>query len=193
MHERFASAVDASIEIDRFASFDHNTRRFIAYALAVNPPGNVPPQGLAFPENPPVPFQCSEVEHAERVTAYSHLPAIRAAARPGKAGRDERRLLAGHLLTAAKVDIRWKRLPSLAAALFLYERLAGSAWRELLVPILKEGGFQNRRKGPAQLPLDARLRGDKDFLKGLETDPPPAFIPSLADADAFGLPLLSNL
>ena len=193
MHERFASAVDASVEIDRFASFDHATRRFIAYALAINPPGGLPPEGLASAENPSVPFRVRDNEHSERVAAYSQLPAIRAADRSGKVGRDERRLLAGHLLAAAKVDIRWKRLPSLKAALFLYERLAGAAWRELLVPILKEAGFQNRRKGPAQLPLDARLRGDKDFLKGLESDPPPAFIPSLADADAFGLPLLSNL
>ncbi len=193
MDARFEQSVDASQEIALFASFDHPTRRFIAYALAINPPEGIPPAGLAAPENPPLPFKVGAMEHEERVRTYRCFQALRAANKAGIDGRTERRLLLADLIGAARVDLKWKRLPSFAAALFLYERAVGPAWRELLNPALIEAGFQRRSKASPQLPLDPRLRGDREGLHGLESDPLPVFQPSLADADALGLPLLGSL
>ena len=193
MTKRLALAVDASTEIDRFGRFDHATRRFIAHALSLVPEDGLPPPGLTDPQNPPLPFRVSDAEAAERRAAYATLPELRAATLPGQAGHNQRRLLAGDFIALARVDIRWKRLPDLAAALFLYERLVGPAWRELIPLLLREAGLQRRKRGAAQLPLDRRLRADRNLTKGLDGDPPPVFFPSLADADAFGLPLLGQL
>jgi hypothetical protein len=186
--------VTASIEIERFASFDHQTRRFIAYALRQVPElasfiGD--PPGVA--ENPPAPFIVGPDEEQERAAAYDALPMLRSCRSKGREGQRARRLLFGDLLGMAKVDLRWKRLTTMPAFIFLYERLAGAEWRELLVPCWNEAAFQRRRKGPVQLPLDARLREDEAVPNLLVNDQPPMFYPSMSDADAIGAPLIAGL
>jgi hypothetical protein len=122
------------------------------------------------------------------------LPLLRACTGKGAAGRRQRRLEFGALLEPARVDLRWKRLTTLPAFLFCYERLAGPAWRELLPLAWKEAVHQRRRKTPPQLPLDGRLREDAAVPSALENEPAPWYFPSLADADAIGgAPLLAGL
>lgn len=99
----------------------------------------------------------------------------------------------GDLLGMAKIDLRWKRLVALPPFIFCYERLAGPAWRQLLVPCWNEAKLQRGQRGPAQLPLDVRLREDATIPRALENDPDPTFYPTLADADAFESPLLAGL
>ena len=186
--------LDAAIEIERFASFDHPTRRFIAYALAQVPliaeyVGNPPSIG----DNPPAPFVVSAQEEAERAEAYSFIPQLRTCRAKGAVGQRLRRQHFGDLLAMAKVDVKWKRLQTLAAFIFCYERLVGAEWRELLVPCWNEATLQRRKRGPVQLPLDGRLREDAAVPNLLENDTPPMFYPSMADADALGAPLLTGL
>ena len=186
--------VTAAIEIERFASFDYPTRRFIAYALRLVPEladyiGD--PSGIA--DNPPAPFLVGEQEQRERAAAYDALPLLRSCRARGRDGQRQRRILFGDLLTMAKVDLRWKRITTKPAFIFLYERLAGAEWRELLVPCWNEATLQRRRKGPTQLPLDARLRDDTAVPNLLQDDMPPIFYPSMSDADAIGSPLLTGL
>ena len=186
--------VTAAIEIERFAAFDHQTRRFIAYALQQVPElarfiGD--PPGVA--ENDPAPFTVTPAEQRERAAAYDILPMMRACRAKGLAGQRERRLLFGDLLGMAKVDLKWKRITTRPAFIFLYERLAGAEWRELLIPCWKEAVFQRRKKGPVQLPLDRRLIEDASVPNLLENDQPPMFYPSMADADAIGAPLIAGL
>ena len=186
--------VTAAIEIERFAAFDYCTRRFIAYALQQVPElatfiGD--PPGVA--ENPPAPFIVSPEEQQERAAAYDVLPLLRSCRGKVREGQRSRRLLFGDLLGMAKVDLRWKRLTTLHAFIFLYERLAGADWRELLVPCWNEAALQPRKKGPVQLPLDVRLREDEAVPNLLVNDQPPMFYPSMADADAIGAPLIAGL
>lgn len=186
--------VTAAIEIERFATFDHLTRRFIAYSLQQVPElaayiGN--PLGVA--ENPPVAFVVTAQEAQERAAAYDALGLLRACRARGVEGQRQRRMMFGDLLGMAKVDLRWKRLTSRAAFIFCYERLVGAQWRELLIPCWKEAALQRRRKGVVQLPLDRRLRDDTSVPNLLEDDAPPIFYPSMADADALGAPLLTGL
>lgn len=188
------AALDASIEIERYAGFDHPTRRFIAYALTRVPElaayiGN--PLGVA--GNPPLPFAVSDQEQAERAHAYAAIFRLRACRAKGDAGKRLRRLHFGDLLAMAMVDLRWKRLATRPAFIFCYERLVGAEWRELLIPCWKEATVQRRKRGPTQLPLDHRLRDDASVPNLLENDTPPIFYPSLADADAIGNPLLAGL
>src|SRR5690348_16222048 len=103
--------VTAAIEIERFAGFDHPTRRFIAYALRQVPElaayiGD--PPGVA--DNPPAPFLVSPEEEQERAAAYDMLPLLRSCRARGREGQRQRRILFGDLLAMAKVDLRWKRL-----------------------------------------------------------------------------------
>lgn len=189
-------ALDAAIEIERFAAFDHPTRRFIAYALSRVPEledlmgNNSLPGG-----NAALPFIVSDDEAAERDAAYAALPRLRACTAPGEAGARERRLAFGDLLAMAVVDLRWKRLTAIAPFLFCYERLAGPQWRELLPLCWKEAALQRRRKAQphVQLPLDGRLREDAAVPNLLADDSPPRFYPTMADADSFGSPLLVGL
>ena len=186
--------VTAAIEIERFASFDHPTRRFIAHALTYVPElarfiGD--PPGVA--DNPAAPFIVGPKEQQERAAAYDSLPLLRSCRAGGRQGQRQRRLMFGDLLGMARVDLRWKRLTTMPAFIFLYERLAGAEWRELLVPCWNEAVFQRRRKGATQLPLDARLREDSAVPNLLQDDQPPIFYPSMADADALGAPLLAGL
>jgi hypothetical protein len=188
------AALDASIEIERFASFDHPTRRFIAYAMTLVPElaayiGN--PGGVA--GNPPAPFSVPPEEKAEREVVYAGIPNLRACRKKGAEGQRLRRQNFGDLLAMAKVDLRWKRLTNRAAFIFCYERLIGGEWRELLIPCWKEAALQRRKKGIVQLPLDRRLRDDASVPNLLEDDTPPIFYPSMADADEFGAPLLTGL
>ena len=188
------AALDASIEIERYATFDHPTRRFIAFALAQVPQlaafvGN--PAGVA--GNAPLPFLLSDEERVERDAAYAAIPALRACRAKGIEGQRMRRQHFGDLLTMALVDLRWKRLTTRPAFIFCYERLVGGEWRELLIPCWKESVLQRRRKAPDQLPLDRRLRDDAAVPNLLENDTPPMFYPSMADADALGNPLLAGL
>jgi len=186
-------AVNATLEIERFAAFDHQTRRFIAYAMYFVP-GLVPPlDQQELTGNQPVPFVVSDKERLERRTSYAPLYRLRDCTATGREGQRQRRLLFGDLLGMARVDLRWKRLTTLAAFIFCYERLAGPAWRQLLVPCWNEAVFQRKAKGAVQLPLDRRLRDDAAVPHLLESDDPPAFFPTLADADRIGLPLLGNL
>ncbi|HET7816631.1 MAG TPA: hypothetical protein VFK58_03535 [Sphingomicrobium sp.] len=184
----------AAIEIERFASFDHPTQRFIAYALQQVPElaryiGN--PRTHA--GNPTAPFVVNVLEQEERAAAYGRLPVLRSCKARGLEGQRERRLLFGSLLAMAKVDLKWKRLRTLPAFIFLYERLAGAEWRELLIPCWDEAVVQHRKKGPTQLPLDRRLREDAAVPNLLTDDQPPMFYPSMADADTLGAPLLAGL
>jgi hypothetical protein len=186
--------LDAAIEIDRFAAFDHPTRRFIAYAMTLVPElaeyiGN--PDGIA--GNRPAPFVVSLEEATERAEAYAAVPILRACRAKGAAGQRVRRQNFGALLGMAKVDLRWKRLTTRPALIFCYERLVGSEWRELLIPCWKEAALQRKKRGPVQLPLDRRLCDDGSVPNLLEDDTPPMFYPSMADADAIGSPLLAGL
>jgi hypothetical protein len=188
------AALDASIEIERFASFDHPTRRFIAYSLSQVPNlaefiGN--PADIA--GNRPAPFVVSAEEQAERSAAYAAVTALRACRARGAAGQRLRRAHFGDLLGMAKIDLRWKRLRTRPAFIFCYERLVGAEWRELLIPCWKEAALQRRKRGPVQLPLDRRLRDDASVPNLLEDDTPPIFYPSMADADAIESPLLARL
>jgi len=187
--------VDLNDEVERFASFDHPTRRFIAYAITLvpelRPLINVSELHAG---NPAAPFVVTEKEATERAAAYSELSQLRACTAKGTEGQRQRRLLFGLLLEPARVDVRAKRLKSLPAFIFCYERIVGPAWRELL-PLAWKETVQQRRKRPApQLPLDARLREDAAVPRVLEHEPAPWFFPSLADADAVGgAPLLAGL
>jgi hypothetical protein len=188
------AALDASIEIERFASFDHPTRRFIAYALALVPQlaeyiGNPP----SVAGNPPSPFVVSTEEHAERLAAYAAIPELRACRSKGREGQRLRRQHFGAMLGMAKVDLRYKRLIDVPQFIFCYERLVGGEWRELLIPCWIGAVAQRRKRGPVQLPLDRRLRDDASVPNLLEDDTPPMFYPSMADADAIGSPLLAGL
>ena len=188
-----ALAGNAALEIERFAAFDHPTRRFIAYAMYYVP-GLVPP--LAAQEltgNKPVPFLVSDKERLERLAAYAPVLKLRACTATGREGQRQRRLLFADLLGMARVDLRWKRLTALPQFIFCYERLVGPAWRQLLVPCWIEAVHQRKAKGAVQLPLDRRLRDDAAVPHLLEADDPPAYFPTLADADRIGLPLLGNL
>lgn len=184
-------AVDVSEEIERFSQFDHATRRFIAYALDLLPLPPCGTSGLAAPLNEPSRYDVPADEHSAREAAYAKLLQLRDASnRSGPLNT----LLLADLIEAARLDVRTKRLRGFAAYAFLYERLVGRAWRELLIVGWREALRQRRRKDAAiQLPLDARLRRDADFLHGLAADPAPIFYPSLADADAIGIPLISDI
>ena len=189
-------ALDINDEIERFASFDYPTRRFIAHAIALVPElrplisDNTGPAG-----NPPLAFVQSAKEVAERAAAYRAIPEIRACTAKGKEGQRRRRLAFGLLLEPARVDLKWKRLPSFAAFVFCYERVMGPAWRQLFAPAFVEAFWQRRRKAPArQLPLDPRLTEDRAVPRLLEDEPAPWYFPSMADADAIGqAPLLAGL
>lgn len=183
-----------SIEVDRFASFDHPTRRFIAHVLSQVP--ELAARMLTSETvagNAPAPFTVSPGEQADREAAYAVLPALRACTAKGPAGQRERRLHFADLIGMARVDIRWKRLIDVPQFIFCYERLVGPAWRQLLVPCWIEAAYQRKSRAPVQLPLDRRIRDDKMVPRSLEDDPPPVFYPSMADADGFGAPLIAGL
>jgi hypothetical protein len=185
--------VDTSAEIERYATFDHKTRRFIAYALSFTTPWPGAIGGLHEGPNAPLPFAVSEAEAAERAEAYAGLGALRAANVKGGRGQAMRREAFGILLAMAKVDLKWKRLIKQDQFIFCYERLAGHMWRQLLVPCWGEAVRQRKNPGATQLPLDRRLIDDAAIPKSLENDPAPKFYPHLSDADAIGLPLLGML
>ena len=186
--------VDAAIEIECFAAFDHPTRRFIAYAI-----GFVPELAafigdqLTHAGNAPAPFLVSEQERTERAEAYLAIPLLRSCRLKGAEGQRQRRQHFGALLGMAKVDLRWKRLTDTPQFIFCYERLVGAGWRQLLVPCWIEAAHQRRKKGGVQLPLDRRLKDDASVPRSLENDRPPMFYPSMADADALGAPLITGL
>ena len=186
-------SVDASQEMALFASFDHPTRRFIAHSLSFLPPWPDAVGGLTEPVNPPLPFQQSDMETQERATAYADARKLRAANLYGKEGQAMRRQGFAIMLSMAKMDLKWKRLTKHEHFIFCYERLAGPTWRQLLMPCWKEAVFQRRKRGGTQLPLDWRLVDDAAVPNSLERDPPPRFYPTLADADAIGVPLLGLL
>ena len=124
-----------SVEVERFAAFDHKTRRFIAYALSGVPElANRMLTSTTVAGNPPAPFTVSPAEEAERAAAYAALPALRACVAKGAAGQRERRLHFADLIGMARVDVRSKRLIDVPQFFFCYERLVGPAWRQLLVP-----------------------------------------------------------
>ena len=164
---------DINDEVERFASFDHATRRFIAYAITLVPELrplislNEGPAG-----NPPVPFAVSAEEAAERARAYDLLPLLRSCTAKGAQGQRQRRLNFGALLELANVDLRSRRLTTLPAFIFCYERIVGPAWRELLPLAWKESVLQRRKKAPPrQLPLDPRLRDDAAVPRSWRTTP----------------------
>ncbi len=185
--------VDATQEIQLYASFDLQTRRFIAHALSFLPPWPGAIGDLHETLNPPFPFQQSEEEAKERAIAYADAGKLRASNHYGERGQAMRRENFGILLTMAKCDLKWKRLTKKEHYLFCYERLAGHMWRELLMLGWKEAVFQRRKKGATQLPLDARIVENSAVPKKLERDPAPKFYPTLADAEAFDAPLLGLL
>lgn len=186
-------AVNAALEIERYAAFDHPTRRFIAYAMYFVP-GLVPPlDQQELTGNQPLPFVVSDKERAERLAAYAPILQLRACTAKGAQGQRQRRLLFAELLGMARVDLRWKRFKKFPEFAFCYERLVGPAWRQMLVPCWKEAFYQRKEAGAVQLPLDRRLREDAAVPHLLENDDPPTFFPTLADADRVGLPLLGNL
>lgn len=153
-------ATGTALEIERFAAFDHQTRRFIAYAMYFVP-GLVPPlEAEELTGNQPVPFIVPDAERIERRDAYQCLFELRVCTATGREGQRQRRLAFGGLLGMARVDLRWKRLTGLPEFIFCYERLVGPAWRQLLVPCWNEAVFQRRSKDAVQLPLDRRLRED---------------------------------
>lgn len=185
--------IDASLEIEAFAAFDHKTRRFIAHALSFLPPWPNAIGDLSDAINPPLPFQQSDIEKQERAIAYADAGELRAANHYGQRGQEMRRQAFGILLTMAKCDLKWKRLTSMDQLIYCYERLAGHMWRELLSLVWKEAALQRRKKGPTQLPLDSRILQNDNVPNALEGDPAPTFYPTLADADAFDAPLLNLL
>ncbi|MEO6152699.1 MAG: hypothetical protein ABIT09_11400 [Croceibacterium sp.] len=190
-------ALDIAAEVEAFAALDHPTRRFIAYALTQVPElAPLLSQGPVHAGNAPLPFAISEAEAAERAIAYRAFGELRAANGRGPEGQNQRRMAFGALLVPARVDLKWTRLTSLAAFLFLYQRLAGPMWRQLLPLAWNEAALERKRriKRGTQLPLDARLRDDAMVPDALRDDPAPWFFPSLADADAVGgAPLLAGL
>lgn len=188
-------ALDINEEIERFASFDLPTRRFIAHAIWQVPElrplvsENVGPGG-----NVPAPFDVGEAEARARDKAYANFAALRACAGRGKEGRPQRRQNFGLLLEPAWVDVHYRRIRSYPAFFFCYERLAGPAWRELFLLCLREAAIHRRRKSPPQTPLDYRLRDDNSVPDRLRDEPAPWYFPSMADADAIGeAPLLAGL
>lgn len=186
-------AVNPTEEIERFAAFDHPTRRFIAYAMYFVP-GLVPAlDEQELTGNRPQPYVVPDAEREERRAAYAGLYRLRACTATGPDGQRERRLLFGDLLAMARCDLRWKRLTTFPQFYFCYERLVGPSWRQLLGPCWKEAVYQRRSRAPVQLPLDRRLRDDGAVPNLLEADDPPVFIPTLADADRIGLPLFGSL
>ena len=187
--------VDLNDEVERFASFDHPTRRFIAYAIALVPELRLLINAGDLPGgNSPAPFIVSEKEAAERAAAYAALPILRGCTSRGAEGQRQRRLHFAMLLELAVVDLKGKRLTSLPAFIFCHERVIGPAWRELLPLAWSEGVRQRRKRSAPQPPLDARLREDAAVPSALEGEPAPWFFPSLADADAVGgAPLLAGL
>lgn len=188
-----ALAGNAALEIEQFARFDHQTRRFIANAMYFVP-GLVPPlETQELSGNQPKPFLVPDAEREDRLAAYSPIHRLRACTAKGRKGQHERRLLFGDLLGMARCDLRWKRLTDVPEFFFCYERLVGAAWRQLLIPCWVEAAHQRKQRGAVQLPLDARLREDSAVPSSLENDDPPVFFPTLADADRIGLPLLGNL
>lgn len=189
-----ALGIDPTIEIETFARLDHPTRRFVAYVLA-DVPDLVPRMGdnIGVAGNQPAPFIVSAKEASERAAAYATLPALRACTATGAEGQHQRRTHFGDLLAMAKVDVRWKRLNDLPAFIFCYERLAGPSWRQLLMSCWTEARHQRRQRGPAQLPLDRRLRDDAAVPRSLENEPAPTYYPTMADADALANPLLTGL
>lgn len=188
------ATVNAAIEIEQYGRFDYETRRFIAHALSLVPSvsefvGNPPTHG----DNSPASFNVSDAERDERTTAYAAVPTLRSEEARGAASRSFRRNHFADLLSMAQIDLRWKRLTTPAAFIFCYERLVGHPWRELLPLCWKEAALHRRKRLAAQLPLDGRLRDDEAVPTLLDNDLPPIFYPTLADADAFGAPLLSRL
>ena len=186
---------DLNDEVERFAAFDHATRRFIAHAIGRVPDLRPLIHAQELPGgNPPAPFVVSEKETAEREAAYTVFSELRTCTGKGAAGQRQRRLHFALMLEPARVDLKWKRLTSLPAFQFCYERLAGPAWRELLPLAWRESVLQRRKRSAPQPPLDARLREDASVPSMLESDPAPWFFPSLADADTVGgAPLLAGL
>jgi hypothetical protein len=185
--------VDVSTEIVRYANFNHPTRRFIAHALSFSTPWPGAIGGLHDSDNAPLPFVVSAGEARERAEAYAGLGQLRAANAKGPKGQRLRRLGFGAMLTMAVVDLKWKRLTRQDQFIFCYERLAGHMWRQLLIPCWMEATRQRKRKGPTQLPLDYRLVDDAAIPTLLIDDAAPKFYPTLADADAFDVPLLGLL
>lgn len=186
--------LDPAIEIERFSTFDHQTRRFIAYALQQVPAtAKRTEEDISIGGNVPLPFKVSVAEQTERDAAYALLPIVRGCTAKGRKGQRQRRAHFGDLLTIAKVDLRWKRLIAMPQFIFCYERLAGPAWRQLLPTCWREAVFQRREQGATQLPLDHWLMEDRTVPHCLENDAEPQFYPSMADADAFGAPLLTGL
>jgi hypothetical protein len=186
-------SVDAVQEMALFASFDHPVRRFIAHSLSFLTPWPGAIGGLNEPPNSPLPFQQSDEEAKERAGAYADAGQLRAANHYGTKGQAMRRQSFGIMLSMANIDLKWKRLTKQEHFIFCYERLAGHMWRQLLVPCWNEAVRQRLKKGPTQLPLDRRLIEDAAVPNSLERDPPPLFYPTLADADAIGMPLLGML
>ena len=190
-------ALDIAAEVEAFAALDHPTRRFIAHALTLVPAlAPLLNAGSVHGGNEPVPFTVGEVESAERAFAYRAFAELRAADGAGAAGQRQRRLAFGALLAPARVDLKWKRLTTLPAFLFLYERLAGPMWRQLLPLAWNEAAHEHRRriKRGSQLPLDPRLFNDAAIPDLLRNEPAPWFFPSLADADMVSdAPLLGGL
>ena len=190
-------ALDIATEVERFAAFDHPARRFIAHAISLVP--ELAPllnDGPVHAGNPPLPFVVSEVEASERQEAYRAFTELRDADGRGTKGQRQRRLAFGALLVAARVDLKWNRLTSLAAFIFLYERLAGPMWRQLLPMAWNEASLERKRRNKrgAQLPLDWRLMDDRAIPDLLRNEPAPWFFPSLADADLIdAAPLLAGL
>jgi hypothetical protein len=177
--------IDANGEIERFASFDHPTRRFIAHSLSFLPPWPGAIGDLHEPINPPLPYKQSDAEAAERALAYTDAGELRAANHYGEFGQKLRRQAFGILLTMAKCDLKWKRLTRKDHLIFCYERLAGHLWLELLPLVWNEAALQRRKKGLTQLPLDQRILDNASVPNMLEKDAAPKFYPTLADADAF--------
>lgn len=189
---------DMATEVERFASFDLPTRRFIAYAIALVPELRaLINQSELHAGNAALPFEIPLAEAKSRTAAYVLLPEIRACSGYGAEGQRQRRMAFGALLEIAFVDVRARRLTSLAAMLFCYERIAGPYWRELIPLCWKEAALQRRRRGQSRVmpPLDARLRDDEAVPDRLREEPAPWFFPSLADADNLvgNAPLLDGL
>ena len=186
---------DLNDEVERFAAFDHPTRRFIAHAIELVPDLRPLIHEHQLPGgNSPAPFVVPAPEAAERDSAYAAFAELRACTEKGAAGQRQRRLHFALLLEPARVDLKYKRLTSLPAFQFCYERLAGPAWRELLPLAWRESVHQRRKRSEPHPPLDPRLREDASVPSMLESDPAPWFFPSLADADAVGgAPLLAGL
>ena len=114
-------SIDATREIEIFASFDYVTRRFIAHALSHLPPWPNAIGDLHEPENPPLPFKQSQDEAVQRAKAYEDAGHLRAANREGVTGQRMRRSAFGIMLAMAKVDLKWKRLTREDQFIFCYD------------------------------------------------------------------------